>query len=110
MKNLSFYIFLILFFCNIGWTETSLPECKGGNYEKWTNCEGTETWENGRKYVGEFKDGKRHGQGIYIMSDGSSYAGKWEGSMPNGEGIYTFADGKIEKGIWKMGELIKRKK
>ena len=110
MKKLSLCIFLLLFFCNIGLTESSLSECKGSNYEKWTDCQGTETWENGRKYVGEFKDGKRHGQGTYTMSDGSNYTGQWEGSIPNGEGIYTFADGKIEKGIWKMGELTKRKK
>jgi len=83
MKNLSFYIFLILFFCNIGWTETSLPECKGSNYEKWTNCKGTETWENGRKYVGEFKDGKFHGQGTL-----------------------TYINGVVEKGIWKDGNLV----
>ena len=110
MKNLSFYIFLVLFFCNIGWTETSLPECKGSNYEKWTNCKGTETWENGRKYVGEFKDGKRYGQGIMTHPDGSKYTGQWEDSIPNGEGTYTFADGKIDKGIWKKSVLIKRKK
>ena len=73
MKNLSFYIFLILFFYNIGWAETSLSECKGSNYKKWTNCEGTETWENGRKYVGEFKDGKRYGQGIITQSDENSF-------------------------------------
>ena len=61
-------------------------------------------------YVGEWKDGNRHGQGTYTMSDGSKYTGQWEDSLPNGEGTYTFADGKIDKGIWKKGELIKRKK
>ena len=86
MKNLSFYIFLVLFFCNIGWTETSLPECKGSNYEKWTNCKGTETWENGRKYVGEFKDGKRYGQGIMTHPDGSKYIGQWKDGLPEGKG------------------------
>ena len=58
MKKLSLYVFLVLFFCNIGWTESSLPECKGSDSEQWTNCHGTETWENGRTYVGEFKNGK----------------------------------------------------
>ena len=52
MKKLSLYVFLVLFFCNIGWTKSALPECKGNNYEQWTNCQGTETWENGRKYIG----------------------------------------------------------
>ena len=60
MKKLFLYVFLVIFFCNLGWTESSLPQCKGSDYEQWTNCQGTETWQNERKYVGEFIDGKRH--------------------------------------------------
>ena len=30
-----------------------------------TNGQGTKTWSNGDKYVGEFKDGKKNGQGTY---------------------------------------------
>ncbi|MBT6448581.1 MAG: 2-isopropylmalate synthase, partial [Flavobacteriaceae bacterium] len=30
------------------------------------------------KYVGEFKDGKRHGQGIFTLSDGSKEVGKFK--------------------------------
>ena len=110
MNKLSLNVLLVLFFCNIGWTESSLPECKGSDSEQWTNCQGTEKWDNGRKYNGEWKNGKRHGEGTYTMSDGSKYEGQWEDSIPHGEGTYTFADGKIDKGIWKNGELIKRKK
>ena len=107
MKKLSIYVFLVLFFCNIGLTKSSLPECKGSNYEQWTNCQGTETWENGRKYVGEFKDGKRHGQGTYTGANGNKYVGKFNDGQPNGQGTLTYADGKIEKGIWKDGQLVK---
>ena len=41
----------------------ALPECPG-NYNKttWTNCEGTHHFVNGTKYVGEYKNGMRHGQ------------------------------------------------
>ena len=78
MKKLSLYIFLILFFCNLGWTESSLPECKGSSYEKWTNCQGIEEWDNGRKYVGEWKDGKRHGKGMMTHPEGAQYIGQWK--------------------------------
>ena len=34
-----------------------LPKCKGMDSSKWTNCQGTLTTD-GKKYVGEFKDGQ----------------------------------------------------
>ena len=34
-------------------------------------------WE-GEKYEGEFQDGYRHGQGTYTFSDGRKYIGEWK--------------------------------
>jgi len=34
-------------------------------------------WENGTKYMGEWKDGKKHGQGTYTLPNGSKYVGEW---------------------------------
>ena len=47
------------------------------------NGEGTYTWANGNKYVGEHKYDKKHGQGTM-----------------------TYADGTIEKGLWENGKFI----
>ena len=93
MKKLSLYIFLFLFFCSMGWTESSLSECKGSYHEKWTDCHGIETWENGRKYDGEFKDGKRHGHGTMTNPDGSAYIGQWKEGLPKGKGNETWKEG-----------------
>ena len=38
--------------------------------------QGTLTYANGYKYIGEFRDGKRHGQGTYTFADGSKYVGE----------------------------------
>ena len=48
-------------------------------------------WENGSRYVGEWKDGKKHGQGTYTSGkgegEGDKYVGSWEGGqMWNGRG------------------------
>ena len=57
---------LLLLSSTEGW---SLPPCEGSPtskhyvYKNWTNCEGTLTYNDGSKYVGEFQDGKPHGQG-----------------------------------------------
>ena len=39
---------------------------------------GSLTHPDGRKYVGEFKDGKKNGQGTYTWSDGDKEVGKWK--------------------------------
>jgi len=43
----------------------------------------TYTFSVGDKYVGEYMNGKKHGQGTY-----------------------TYANGKIEKGLWKNDEFV----
>lgn len=35
-------------------------------------------WADGRKYSGEWKMGKQHGKGKYILSEGSVKIGIWE--------------------------------
>lgn len=49
---------------------SNLPACQGTDTVKWSNCFGIETFLFGMKYVGEFKDGKFHGQGAYYESNG----------------------------------------
>jgi len=62
--------------CNVGFAACIKGDCNNGY--------GTYAFASGNKYVGEFKDGKLHGQGTK-----------------------TFADGRVNNGIWKNGELVK---
>ena len=100
---------------------SNLPECTG-NY--WHNCqgirgyvdgdkyvgeykddrrdgEGTSTYANGTKYVGEWKDGYRHGQGTLSVADGTEYVGEWKDGKMNGQGTFTLAGGLKFIGEWK---------
>jgi len=43
----------------------------------WDNCEGAYTFDTGEKYVGEWKNDKRHGQGVLNKLDGTSISGEW---------------------------------
>jgi hypothetical protein len=48
-----------------------LPSCpESHEVTTWKNCVGEVTLPDGEKYVGEFKDGKRNGQGINTHPDG----------------------------------------
>ena len=75
-----------------GW---SFPPCPG-SYDKgtWNNCLGTYTWSPQNKYVGTWKDGKKHGQGTHTFPDGSMYVGTWKDGNKHGQGVYTLTDGR----------------
>ena len=49
-------------------------------------------------YVGEKKDGKRHGQGILTFSDGNKYEGEYRDDKKHGQGTKTFSDGNSYEG------------
>ena len=67
-------------------------------------------WENGSRYVGEWKDGVRNGQGTYtqygslLYPDGRKYVGEYKNGKPNGLGVITFPDGSKFVGEYKDGE------
>jgi len=63
-------------FCNVGFAQCIKGDCNNGY--------GTFTWEeSGSKYVGEWKDGTFHGQGVL-----------------------TYINGVVEKGVWEDGNLV----
>ena len=45
-------------------------------------------WENGSRYVGEWKDGKKHGQGTYTSQDGTKWKGKFKDNTPWNISLY----------------------
>jgi hypothetical protein len=68
------------------------------------NGQGTLTWTNGSKYVGQFKDSKQHGQGTYTFPDGYKYVGEWKDGKQHGQGTYTTASGNKYVGELKDGK------
>ena len=56
--------------------EWALPECPSSGY--FHNCFGMYVWDDGNKYVGEWKDDKRDGQGTYTYANGDKYVGEFK--------------------------------
>ena len=86
----------------------NLRSCPGTYSNQWNNCVGTHTYDNGAKYVGEFRDGLRSGQGIYVYSNGVKYVGEFRDDKYNGQGTMYDPNGKVlGEGQWENRELVR---
>ena len=65
--------------------------------------------ENGDRYIGEYNNGKMHGNGTYTWAGahvGQKYVGEWKNDKRHGNGTFTYANGTIETGEWVNGERV----
>ena len=67
--------------------------------------QGTMTFPDERKYVGEWKNNKLNGQGTMTFPDGRKYVGEWKNNKLNGQGTMTFPDGRKYVGEWKDNQI-----
>ncbi|NBW25586.1 MAG: CHAT domain-containing protein [Betaproteobacteria bacterium] len=84
----------------------ALPPCQGSDSSKWSNCYGSLNLANGETYVGEWKEkGVRTGQGTYTYSDGTKYIGEHKNNEANGQGSFIWPDGSKYSGNVFEGKL-----
>jgi hypothetical protein len=65
---------------------------------------GTMTGPTGEMQVGEFRDGLPNGQGTHTFPDGTKYVGEFRDGLPNGQGTETRPDGRKYVGEWRDGK------
>lgn len=69
---------------------------------------GVYTWNDGRRYEGEYKDDKKNGYGIYLWADNRKYLGNWNRGKQHGIGSYKQLNEEHTKfGLWEDGKRIK---
>ena len=67
--------------------------------------EGTEYYADGKlKYKGNFRDNLRSDYGVYYYHNGDKYMGWFQKNVPNGKGTYYFADGDRIVGTFMNGQ------
>ncbi|XP_069762241.1 radial spoke head 10 homolog B isoform X3 [Narcine bancroftii] len=65
---------------------------------------GTYIWTDGSTYVGDVKNGIRHGQGVFTSADQSiSYTGEWYHSKRHGKGTIYYNE---EGSSWYQGDWV----
>ena len=95
--RLGFFALMLVGVCAFG--QSKLPACPSSGY--FHNCFGTVVLNTGTKYVGEFQDGKRNGQGTYIYPDGGKYVGEFKDDMIRGQGtLYSPKGSILGQGSW----------
>jgi len=90
---------LVVLMMGSAYAQSKLPPCPSSGY--FDNCFGNQTNADGEKYVGEFKDNKRNGQGTITLSNGNKYVGEFKDGKFNGQGTFTSASGNKYVGEWK---------
>jgi hypothetical protein len=69
---------------------------------------GIETWADGRRYEGDFKNGKKDGEGTFEWPNGNKYLGSWRNGKQHGVGVWIAAEehGVVTKrqGEWVNGK------
>jgi len=63
-------------------------------------------YSDGRVFTGAFSDNKRHGQGTLRYPNGDIYSGSWVQGRKDGPGTYVYADGSQLVGEWAAGTLV----
>ena len=100
--KIKFFLFMgILFLTSKSF---ALPPCPCSGVRD--NCYWSQSYDDGTRYYGEWRDNKRHGQGIYTWTDGSIYVGEWRYGKKHGQGTQTWADdGQKSVGEWRGNNL-----
>lgn len=76
-----------------------------GDFQQDDPVQGTLTFPDGAKYVGELHNGARHGYGVYYFTDKSKYEGYSVMNIFEGKGKMTWTDGGWYEGEWLQGEI-----
>jgi hypothetical protein len=79
----------------------------GGWKDDKKHGEGTHHYRKGDTYEGSWKDGKRHGYGTYTYHNEKSaeYKGNWEKDEKHGKGVMEFTNGDKYDGHWKNNKM-----
>lgn len=57
------------------------------------------------RYVGQWKQDKRDGEGCETLADGSQYKGQFVNGLKSGHGVMTASNGDVYDGNFEQGEM-----
>jgi hypothetical protein len=113
MKNLLRYLAFALMVGG-AFAQSNLPQCKGSDASRWSNCFGEITKDGQHSYRGDFLNGREHGNGTMNVlapnNKGDIYVGDFKNGQQNGQGTYFYGADNKSKGDKFVGEWKDGKK
>ena len=109
MKNLLLVFHILLIFSIVGCVAKPKGVYVGEKKDGERHGQGTVTYADGKKYEGQFSKGRKHGEGTQTWSDGRKYVGEWKKSKRDGFGIMTYKDGSKFDGEWSRNKPLNGK-
>jgi uncharacterized caspase-like protein len=101
-----FLALLLLVFPWVAFGQSPLPPCPSALSSSWHNCFGVFKFA-GFTYSGVYQNGTRNGQGTIVYANGDRFVGSWKDGLPHGEGVEYRGDGSItNSGLYKEGRLV----
>lgn len=79
--------------------------CPRNIADEWNNCNGVSEFQNGDRYVGNFKKGLPDGIGTYTWKNGREYFGEFKNGLPNGKGKFTDMSNSVYIGDFVDGRM-----
>mmetsp|Transcript_10256 Transcript_10256/g.15607 ORF Transcript_10256/g.15607 Transcript_10256/m.15607 type:complete len:117 (+) Transcript_10256:770-1120(+) len=61
-------------------------------------------WQDGKLYIGEWRDNFMEGEGFFLTKDHKAYLGDFKKDSKSGNGIYLWPEGKAYNGQWEKGK------
>ena len=92
--------FIIIFIATLLFYSCAFAQdCEGSLKSQWNNCFGTyNSWYG--TYIGNFKNGKKHGEGTIHYYNGDKFIGEFKDGKKNGKGSFTYSSGETISGNW----------
>lgn len=89
------------FWLDIGTSNLELLRDKGCAEGNCDEGYGIYKYDNGERYEGHFKNGKRNGYGIYTWPTGAAYGGEWLNDARHGEAVVYLTNGNYGTCVYK---------
>jgi hypothetical protein len=60
------------------------------------------TWRDGSYYEGEFRNDRKHGKGVLVLTDSTKYEGSWSFGKLHGL-VVLHKKEEVKRGEWNLG-------